>query len=103
MVIPPCQHHRPAFQRRDQESLLAAVDVQVLVGGNFVAAQAAICFGSGFSSEDVQRMSLLGQKDANIILTVNGPETTSRYQGTGMEHRSILEARGKLLACYFGE
>jgi len=40
------------------ESLLAAFDVQVLVGGDLMVAQMIICFGSRFLSEDVQRMVL---------------------------------------------
>jgi hypothetical protein len=66
-VTPSCQHHRSAFQRRGQESLLAAVDVKVSVGGDFVAAQAAIRLGSAFPSEDVQRMFLLRQKNIIVV------------------------------------
>ena len=61
--------YRPAFQRKVQESL-AAVGVEVSVGGDFVAAQAVVCFGSGLPSKDVRRMSLFRQK--NVIAVSDG-------------------------------
>ena len=60
MVMPSCQHRQSAFQRRDQESLLATIDVEV-------SWQVAVYFGSGFPSKDVQRMSLLRQKCIIVV------------------------------------
>ena len=62
-----CGRRQSAVRRRDQESLLAAADVEVLVGRNLVAAQAAVCLGSGFPSEDVWGMFSLGQKSCNVV------------------------------------
>jgi len=67
MAIPSCRHHWPAPQRRDKEPLLAAVDVEALVGRDVVAAQAAFCPGSGFPPGDVQRMSSLGQRSVVVV------------------------------------
>jgi hypothetical protein len=51
-------------------------------------------------SKDVQCMPLLRQKAPLWFLTVARSEKTSRYQGAGVEHHSIVETRGELLFVY---
>jgi len=70
MVIPPRKYYRSVVRRRDVEPLLVAVDVQGLVGGDFVVAQTIICFGSRFSFEDAQRMVLFRPGRVTILMVI---------------------------------
>jgi hypothetical protein len=65
-----------------------------------VIAQAAIHFGSGFPPKDVNVCPYPDGKSSFWFLTVAHSETTSCHKGTGVEHRSIVETRGKLFLVY---
>lgn len=54
MVVSSCELDREAFQRSNEESLLAVVDEQGVVGGDDIPTEAAVFSGSGFPSQDVQ-------------------------------------------------
>ena len=89
MVVSPSQHHWQAFQRADQESFLAAADIEDLVGGDFMAAQAIVRFGSRLPSEDVQRMSF----DRKDTITVPDRGTLRNNSLSSRDKHGISSSR----------
>jgi len=67
------------------DSLLVTIDFRVLLGGNLMAAQTTVFFGSRFPSEDVQCMvyhrSIFGARGGLLLVYVTLKLIVLQYEG----------------------